>query len=1659
MSSLDYVSDSDDYEYELLSNDRISTRLLQNNLNKLSPRKRQETKDKLIEYTNYASLLQELSQGLISSQKSNDEVVNDSEEEVQDIFLQDSLRADDPQNSDSQNILDDPIATAHSFENSQDIDNNPTEGNQQTDVQVPEEPNTNDHEQEHENNHHLQNYLDSRSNVVSRRGLRKRNFASTHPYLADQAHYLGLSDVNYLNEIYEENNHDLETVVKYLNYNYVKLKQSNPRDEKYRSKNFYTILGKQSQSAQQKEKEEQWKESYDIEFQDPSQMNGDIDQDDLNGDYYSDDDELLESVNKHHSLVISDNEEGAGSDTNSDNSDTLVRVGGRYRHERNVLKGVLPESAKRLQIYKPRPKSGNRRDQQKQVEMRKGMAVRKSAPRPSSSRTNFYEFDGFVDESVVYDTSNELYHELYQNPDVDKNLVTDLERFETYSIISDSSNSEPEEADHSDNDLFSTSLPIENTSSDNQPQAAEEDTNYDFGYDDFGEVRESDNINMMLAGSSKKSKKSGVPPRKKQRIGASGAGNRGSSRLKQSHLPTSHGPPSTGSNRPRTVSRKRATPIKRRTGEPRGRLAVKSITIPKSTKRRHHKQKMSKKNGNLGSIDSFLTAINPDIDKNDYLFSRKPILSTTIFEAESDHRYVEERQSSSDSFIPNRSAQFSTGSILDIIDIRQIQKLEQGRSYQFHKDNFTITFNQQAYLFSLVNGKNSRLNAQRLVAQLVRTFKNSNLLFETISDSIYDCVRGLIQWVLMIQESPADRDWKLVSLCLDALISNHNMSPGFKKRYISYFALLHYTMSRMAYFSSGECMIDKDVQLFKYSRQYWEIFFDSFDLDQFDKYSLQSNCSTQDSESFHIIYTLLDLQNQWWKSITSAIETYHHPTNIQNLLEAVFCLCFIRNRGYSWNPLHLVFQKSTHLTNPEFFYRYIEMIYALNQRRGWPTEEKTILEIYGSITNRRFANFVDEIGMPELISSQVSSRFDIPDDTFFEQFMQLLYWYVSGLSEPIKVKRLVIKLFTSSGSIFNAVDDSQTRQVMFINRLNFLILLSSISNVDLNNQIQELFGGLGQVEDSEGDVVGLCKLASDALITFSEIIIPKKGLKLPVEAFIMLTNCFIKSYYTIPGIFKLWKRFLKQMNKLLVVQDAEMATSQFELLAMTRGLSSEMPDRLCFELFELYLKICINITPYKTKFHSMSNLKILHSLEDLVLKILHRQMGRIPLSSRSEEMTVSKFIELCISLWLRCSSLFPTPNWEKIVLQTFPYTGNVQSREKFGIYFYVGILRYYNLKGCKEMVTRSVLREITKFNSSIHLPTLLNHLNKDKWILFMYQKKLIPDEVTSILLKNSRHVIVHNFIYNLSIHTKLSTIDEQKYINDITKGLSTEYDKYYSSSWYKEFCCKVVKLVQRYFFDFITDDSLLLLSELASKLGIQRAELSLIELKRIPINDRLKTIHFECNRVVLFDKVWISKMDETLSGDIELLYHLVSIYVHEILKYEHYRWKSVWFLLKYFQESICNGFRYDICDQNFMKFLNMLCNIPRIRDIGDSEDDYFRLKSLRTTVDVLRQSGVTLEGYRESERITEFILRFIESYRTRDEEFESKYLYSSYNLSDILHGGHDSVFKRTGEKDSLQLIQAFQQDINNLESRYIPSNPTGCLEYEYDFDTNIEQPI
>lgn len=241
--SQDHISDSENDENQdtLI----IDKKLLSNQLLQLTPTKREVTRKRLQELTNISfEVIDETKQStnedlpvINDLLPSNNDINEDSDESDMDTL--DLIRRLPPKVT--SNIS---RTTSISHDREPEIPGTTT--------------NTTTHDDQ-ENEHHLQSYLNTTNSYItmSGRSLRKRNFASTHPYLADQAHYLGLSDINYLNEIYEENHQNLEDVVRYLNYNYIKLKGRYPKDEKYKSKSFYTIISRQSHIAQENERQEE----------------------------------------------------------------------------------------------------------------------------------------------------------------------------------------------------------------------------------------------------------------------------------------------------------------------------------------------------------------------------------------------------------------------------------------------------------------------------------------------------------------------------------------------------------------------------------------------------------------------------------------------------------------------------------------------------------------------------------------------------------------------------------------------------------------------------------------------------------------------------------------------------------------------------------------------------------------------------------------------------------------------------------------------------------------------------------------------------------------------------------------------------------------------------------------------------------------------------------------------------------------------------------------------------------------------------------------------------------------------------------------------------------------------------------------------------------
>ena len=81
-------------------------------------------------------------------------------------------------------------------------------------------------------------------------------------------------------------------------------------------------------------------------------------------------------------------------------------------------------------------------------------------------------------------------------------------------------------------------------------------------------------------------------------------------------------------------------------------------------------------------------------------------------------------------------------------------------------------------------------------------------------------------------------------------------------------------------------------------------------------------------------------------------------------------------------------------------------------------------------------------------------------------------------------------------------------------------------------------------------------------------------------------------------------------------------------------------------------------------------------------------------------------------------------SWDRLILQTYAYTGNQQLREQFALYFYSKILQFNNLKGCKELVTRQVLRDLVCFNPSKYLCSILQNYRKKNGVHLILAKPM-----------------------------------------------------------------------------------------------------------------------------------------------------------------------------------------------------------------------------------------------------------------------------------------------------------------------------------------------
>ncbi|CUM55713.1 uncharacterized protein AC631_05003 [Debaryomyces fabryi] len=1541
---------------------------------------------------------------------------------------------------------------------------------------------------------------ESSINQSSRRGLRKRNFASTHPYIADQAHWLGLSSINSLNELYHETP-DLDAIVRLLNQIYLKKKSRYSSDEKYKAKNFYAFLGKRPGFIKDQELSSQFTEdSSQPSF--PKETNNRTESNENNisndSDLGESDSSILFLNRKNHSIIVDDEDEEPAdahvlmddplSTDESEDSDIMVRVGGKFRKERNVLRGTLPESAKRLDLYRSK-KSKIDRKKRNNNNYRKGLAIKKS--NVSNNRDNILENElmSFVDDNDYYEEPPAFYHNFepleYQNDLLlmDTDNADSDESINVFSDISESSNT----GIYDDYNSKSFEGDIDNTDFQKIQNGVNEDLRTDYyggvhllsKYDDDSDSVIEDNRvdpqfvypsitrNHKVTGNKRKTNKK----------------SRNAAQTLDKWNPTAV----TG-NAKRQMSNGSGTGIRKQKLNKRQTKIVglsskgfDKVSFGKLRKKRigsSDKEMNNKKKGYSKVANVIDTSMNPkksqkDMLITDYYFLRTPNISTTIFEAESTNRFVKTKDTrfsyNQRGILPSHlqyaeksdklyEDEISNTIIFDDIDMNKIHSLKFGVCPICNTDSSVIILMGEKYSFTLIDKTDSNVRSEMLLLQLAKLLNDLKIYSnEDLNKEIQQSLKGIIKWFLILQENPSENAWTYLLHILDDMSKvkkKDNISS--KLSFFPYFLLLYYIFIQV----SQRDILDKqtiELRYTDYNRycvKYWTLYFQFTDIDSLTNDELL----LLNFQSLHFMYLLFQNNDEiWWpvinKALNRLISLRLAPMGIFDMLYYIASL--IPPSRCNWSSFYIIYNAHKSDDNSDFHNRFIETIYSLNEKYSWTFEEKLITTIYSTITARKFSNFDDEKTGPELIDILIT-RDSIPNTSFFEKFMHLLYCYVSSLPYGGNKKRLISKLFTSSHYHYQKGSRSFA---MFVNRFNFILLLSQLSDVDLRNQVLDL---VQQVKSSND--IKMYNITNEGLQTYSNIA-ASKSKSLPVDSYQIMVETMIDLYTSLPGIQRIWEQLLINIEKYFLpdINSTFAFNNHFNFFALVRRLEfNKFTDLISVSLVKLLLKAVTNIIKAEQFNISEKNSELIYIVQEKYFSFLHTHMGRFPFLNQLTEDRTTEIIEESIRVWIRCNSLLKEVNWNVLVLQKYPYIGNSYLRERFVLFFYNELLLFTSLSNHIDSIILALLKSLALFFTSPYLALIINLLMKSHHRLFIFKKEHVPEQLTSFQMLNYKLLIASNIIFNLAEDDILSKATKIIYLEELIKSLNEEYNKYFESTSYVEYCRKLVETVQKYCAEFI--QSIDEYGSLSRKLGIKHLESNEYRWHILPLKEKLTCLNNEISSAVFFQKDARSILDEYITLEsFDLVYHLISIYMKSVTNFQQDKWIFISQLMEYIYSKLLD-YKILISDKLYKNFLRLLVDLGSLRRKVEGRFHLYEVyqnKSFIAAFAIFRETYYLYDGYKDRAQIKSTINDFVDMY---DDSNTDNYItdlsipFSSYVLFDIQQPGSEiggSTVQNTPQDNLNKLKESSDHGYNQLLKIIRPTLSSEFLSTSLPFDISF----
>lgn len=1345
----------------------------------------------------------------------------------------------------------------------------------------------------------------------SRRSLRKRNFSSTHPYVADQAQWLGLTTVDALNELYSETN-DTESILKLLSSMYMKKKTKYPREEKFKPKSFYAFLGRNM--PPQENQDEAFQTSQVSKDSQPVQEKTDSAASDTGISYLElESDEFLPkpSRRKGSRSIVDDDLEAESSDEDMLLIEPLQRDSTFYRVREHIAtnSAVLARQRKA-----PVTKSA-----------RKGLAKKKVGIRARRKKQNTRALAHFIDDSSYYAEGAESLISL--------NHVPQNEQGPQYHAIS------LEDAFQlSESDFFSETEDLDSYS--HYVEMKFEGSGLRGGY--YGPHHANDSV---LNTSKTKNRSNSFTPLQSSVM---------LNNLRAKSTPTMASRRLPDQN---SVLRERKASHQNRMKRTKKALTVSSHNAQKflrTTRVNQTKTRVLKKPSLFRSATSAHTTA-PILN----IFQRVPNSSTTIFEA-TKYTAESEHQPKGRSYMNTFSA--PVASLRDFnrrpfgnFDVRKISELDTEHHILSSKDSISIMLYGQHFLFTIFDPAGSNRSFVSLVNSIIKGVKAldfSTNAQTTVLSEANDALKNLIEWELVMQKP----EYELIRLLSTAASELLNLLIGVKvwAQLFSKVLLLEYVMVKILRRVDPSGTKQFDCMLQGQSSDFLRACFVDTDFIE-DATNIESPSKINESISAITIIFEND-SKMWWNCISDALTSCRNVTDLaHNILQDLTWLALSYPTVTNWKAFlafHNIFCKE--LLDLELNLYYLKVIREVGEKLSWPFDERLVLIVYSSIAERRFADFEDE-GHSDLVLGVIRTRSDIPELTFFEGFMHFLYIYVSGLPLGSNKKRLITKLLTTGRYHYST---GSSHRAMFLNRLNFTLLLCQISDIDLEPQFVNL---ICQVDNSND--YRMYHLVIKGITTLTNAAIKRRDC-FPYLSVPHMIELISQKYDTMPEIFRLWKS-IRALLRTALLQPISSSMISF-IIALSKLSTCALPDQITLEITDFLIK-SLDVFP-----DQWLQLDFYENVSSNNLQVLNCQMARYPLTSQKLENQIDSLVEKSIKLWVLSAVLLNNRSWDILLLQKFPYIGLKDLRERFSLFFYETLLNSNALTGSCDLIIASVMKHLAMFAIPKYLIGLINQLMRRKHPFFYLKAQCGLDLVTGLQLLNFRSTITGEILQNIACASPSTLKMRLRYVEEFVEQLNADFQLFFLSQRYANFCKKMTLLILNVILPSLYSNQTL--KNLSMRLGIAQpkrvdnwTELTLIQ--------RLKLVNDELTSAISIGSDYASVLDSYVIGtNMEVIFYLQSIYCQELPKYGPETW-SIFCHLMYYIWSRMQKSRVDYAGPSFLKSMRVVADALVLCDKEDADKQLQNeLQKVREILRrVLGHARRTFDGFREQDELSDLI--------------------------------------------------------------------------------------